>query len=101
MAYRISNRYSRELAQARAARERRRLEGPAPDYPPDLPELRRELLVVDYDTGTPVTHHFALYRSDRVDCYRVVENGVPWRKRWGWARVLAQVRERFARVRLP
>lgn len=57
MAYRRSNRYTRRLAAARAARERKRLEGDAPDYPLELPELRREVLVVDYDGETPVTHH--------------------------------------------
>jgi hypothetical protein len=98
MAYRRSNRYSRQLAAARAARELKRLSGPAPDYPAELPELRREVLVIDYDTGQPVAHHWALYRSARVDCYRVVEQGRPWAGRHGWARVLGQVRQRFPRV---
>jgi hypothetical protein len=101
MAYHKTARFSRQLAAARLARERRRLEGPSPDYPPDLPDLRRELLVIEYDTGFPILHHLALHRSDRVDCYHVVENGVPWRGRWGFARVLAIVRQRFPRVRAP
>jgi len=98
MTYRRSNRYSRQLASARAAKERLRLEGPAPDYPADLPELRREVLVIDYDSGEPVAHHWCLYRSNRVDCYRVEEQGRPWAGMHGWARILATVRQRFPRV---
>jgi hypothetical protein len=99
MAYRRSNRYSRRLAGARAARERKRLEGDAPDYPAELPEMRHEVLIVHYDSGAPVVHHWVLYRTNRVDCYRVEENGTDWHGRWGWARILAIVRQRFPRVR--
>jgi hypothetical protein len=56
----------------------KRLEGGAPDYPPELPEMRREVLVVDYDSGAPVVPHWALYRTNCVDCYRVKENGIEW-----------------------
>lgn len=98
MAFRKSNRYSRQLAAARADKERRRLEGAAPDYPVTLPDLRREVLVIDYDSGAPVAHHWLLYRTGRVDQYRVVEQGRPWRGEHGWSRVLAQVRQRFPRV---
>ena len=31
-----------------------RYEAPAPDYPPILPDLRRTIIVIDYDSGTPV-----------------------------------------------
>lgn len=98
MAYRKSHRYSRQLAAARAAKERLRLDGPAPAYPAELPELRREVVVVDYDTGVPVVSHWRLYRSARVDCYRVEEMGRAWAGRHGWARVLSAVRQRFPRV---
>jgi hypothetical protein len=98
MAYRRSHRYSRQIAAARAAKARLREEGPAPDYPVELPELRREVVVVDYDTGAPVVSHWRLYRTARVDCYRVEEGGRPWAGRHGWAKVLAAVRQRFPRV---
>jgi hypothetical protein len=98
MAYRKSNRYSRQLAAARAAKERKRLEGPTPDYPVDLPELRREVVVIDYDSGEPVAHHWLLFRANRCDTYRVEECGRTWAGRHGWARVLATVRQRFPRV---
>lgn len=65
---------------------------------PDLPNLRRELIVIDYDTGEPVTHTMHLYRSDRVDCYRAVADGKPWKDRIGWSKVLAGLRKSFQRV---
>jgi hypothetical protein len=101
MAYRKSSRYSRQLAAARAANHRERLETNPPACPRDIPEIRREMLVVDYDTGMPVVHHWVLRRTGRVDCYAVTENGTPWRGRHGWARILAQVRQRFPRVLSP
>jgi hypothetical protein len=57
--------------------------GEASAYPAELPKLRREVLVIDYDSGAPVAHHWVLYRTNRVDCYRVEENGVEWCGRWG------------------
>ena len=96
MAYRITHRHSRALVDART---RARLERDPPDYPPDLPELRREVLVVDYDSGEAVRHHWVLTKSDRVHCYHVTENGVRWQGRHGWARILATIRQRFPRVR--
>ena len=56
---------------------------------PELPQLRREIIVTDFDTGEPVTHTMHLYRSDRVGCYRAVADGKPWKDRIGWSKVLA------------
>lgn len=44
MPYRKRTAMSRKLAAARAARDAARLAGPAPDYPPDLPRLRRVVI---------------------------------------------------------
>ncbi len=96
MAYRITHRHSRALVEAR---QRARLEREPPEYPPDLPDLRREVLVVDYDSGVPVIHHSLLTKSDRMDGYFVTENGVRWQGRHGWARILGTIRQRFPRVR--
>jgi hypothetical protein len=82
----------------RAAKERKRLEGPAPDYPPDLPNLRRVITVTDYDTGEPVTHTIELYKSNRIDCYRAVVDGAPWKDRIGWSKILAGLRKALPRV---
>ena len=68
---------------------------------PDLPRLRREVIVVDYDTGSPVTHTLLLYRTARVDQYRAVADGKPWQERIGWSRVLAGLRKAFQRLPSP
>lgn len=65
---------------------------------PELPLLRREVIVTDFDTGTPVTHTMHLYRSDRVDCYRAVADGKLFNDRIGWSNVLAKIRKAYQRV---
>ena len=81
----------------REAKERKRLESPTPAYPAQLPELRRRIIVIDYDFGE-VVHQIDLYRTNRVDCYRAVADGRPWRDRIGWSRVLEGIRKSFLRV---
>jgi hypothetical protein len=99
MPYRQRDSMSRKLRAARDARERRRLERPAPSYPRELPSLRRTLIIVDHDFGT-VEHRIDLYRTRRIDCYRAVADGVEWKRSIGWSRVLAGLRVKFPRVRV-
>lgn len=82
----------------RRGREAARMRQPAPDYPADLPNLRRELVVIDYDFGR-VEHRLQFFRTDRVDCYRVEVDGKPWKSRIGWSRALAGLRKSLPRVR--
>jgi len=82
----------------RDARERRRMEGPEPAYPRELPKLRGTLIIIDHDFGT-VEHRIDLYRRRRIDCYRAVADGVEWKRSIGWSRVLAGLRVKFPRVR--
>lgn len=100
MPYRKRTRMSAKLAAAREAKERLRLSRPAPIYPVELPELRRTVIVVDHDFGE-VEHRLDLYRTNRRDCYRVVADGVEWKKRAGWSRVLAALRKSMPRVSAP
>jgi hypothetical protein len=67
---------------------------------PDLPLLRREVIVIDYDTGHPVTHTLHLYRTARVDTYRIEADGKPW-KRGGWTAALAGLRKAYPRLPSP
>ncbi len=91
---------SRKLRAMREARERRWLEGVEPHYPRELPALRRTLIIIDYDFGR-VEHRIDLYRTPRIDCYRAVADGVEWKRRVGWSKVLAGLRVKFPRVRAP
>ena len=100
MPYRHRDSMSRKLRAMRDARARRRLEGVEPRYARDLPALRRTLIIIDYDFGR-VEHRIDLYRTPRIDCYRAVADGVEWKRRVGWSKVLAGLRVKFPRVRAP
>lgn len=73
------------------------MEGPAPDYPVELPELRRQIIVRDFDFG-PVEYTFDLLKSPRIDSYRVRVDGKVLPGRYGWARALELIRKGFLRV---
>ena len=100
MSYRTTQRQSLRLATMRAAKERKRLEGNAPDYPPELPHLRRRIIIIDYDHGHEV-HRLDLYRSNRIDCYNVNVDGKPWKQHIGWSRILTGIRKSMPRVLSP
>lgn len=97
MSYRKTHRSKETLARMQAGKAAARLARQAPDYPPDLPELRRRLIVEDYDFDLRV-HVLEFYRTSRRDCYRVVVDGVLWKPRIGWSRALAGLRKSLPRV---
>lgn len=49
--YRKTHKTLAKLEAMRNAKERKRLTGAAPDYPPMLPDLRRTIIVIDYEGG--------------------------------------------------
>lgn len=97
MAYRQTRRSKETLARMKAGKDAARMARPAPDYPPELPELRRRIVITDYDFGERV-HTLDLYRTNRVDCYRVHVDGKPWKARIGWSKILEGLRKSLARV---
>lgn len=97
MAFRKRTKCSAKLAAMREAVDRARMEQPAPDYIPRMPDLRRTIIIIDHDFGE-VEHRIDLYRTNRIDCYRVVADGTEWKKRAGWSTVLEAVRKSFIRV---
>lgn len=76
-----------------AARRAREVERPA-----DLPDLRLRITIERLDFGREL-HVIELHRTPRVDQYRAVVDGQPWRDRIGLARVLASIRKSLPRVR--
>lgn len=95
--YRRTKKYSAErLAAMQQGRDRARLARPAPDYPQPLPELRMRIVVERFDTGAVERHEFELLRSRRIDQYRVVIDGTPWRVA-GLSAVLAALRKAMPR----
>lgn len=91
---------ARKLEAMRRGKDRARMESPAPDYPPELPLLRRVVSVTDHDTGEPVTHTVELLRTRRTDTYAVKVDGQPWRQA-GWSAVLAMLRKAYPRIPSP
>lgn len=82
----------------RAAKEKKRLESPAPDYPQELPELRKSILITDFDFGEEV-HLFELMKSGRIDQYRVIVDGDLWKEKIGMSGILAGIRKSMPAVR--
>lgn len=73
------------------------MDSPEQEYPSGLPDLRRQIIIRDFDFGEKI-HTLDLYRTDRVDCYRVVADGVEWKERIGWSKILAGLRKSLPRV---
>lgn len=92
--------HTRRLEALRRGRDRANASKPERGYPPVLPELRREVLVIDYDSGQPVTHTLHLFKTKRIDTYRIEADGQPWRC-GGWTAALAGLRKAYPRVPSP
>lgn len=92
--------HTRKLEALRRGRDRANAAKPERRYPPTLPELRREIIVVDYDSGQPVTHTLHFYKTRRTDTYRVEADGKPW-KCCGWSAALAGLRKSYQRIPSP
>jgi len=73
------------------------VERPAPEYPHEPPELRRQIIVRDFDFGE-VEYTFDLLRSGRIDCYHIRVDGKDLPGVFGWSRALEMIRKGFVRV---
>ena len=100
MTYRLTHKAAsqrKKLEAMRRGRERNRLAGPAPDYPAQLPDLRRRIVIENFDFSHEI-HVLEFFRSDRVDCFRVVVDGKEWKRRIGFSKALAGLRKSMPRV---
>lgn len=95
--YRVTKKRREELARMRERKAEKRLAGPMPERPLGLPDLRRRLIVESFDFGHE-SHVLEFYRTNRVDCFRVVVDGVEWKKRIGWSKALEGLRKSLPRV---
>jgi len=96
MTYRRSNRYQHRIRAMQAGRERARMERePVIHWQP--PDLRRRLIVEDYDTGEAVRTVIDMRATSRIDCYRVEVNGILQCGRMGWSRILGLLRAAIPR----
>ena len=97
MAYRVTRRSAETLAAMQRGKALARMERPSPEYPPILPELRRRIVIEDFDFGHRV-HVLELHRTSRIDCYRVVADGREWKRLMGWLKILAGLRKALPRL---
>lgn len=97
MPYRRTRKYSAERLRAiREGKARARLERPAQERAPELPELRMRITVERFDFGDE-RHVFELRRTRRVDVYAVTIDGKPWRE-CGLTKALEGLRKASPRV---
>lgn len=87
---------SRMGESSQKAQHENRLESPYNTWSP--PQLRRVIIIIDYDSGEPVERRMELRRSNRVDCYDCYINGELWKSRIGWSRCLEWIRKAFPRI---
>jgi hypothetical protein len=85
-----SQKFNEKMARWREIQLRKKLEEP-PYYGPEPPEIRRRIIVEDYDGGETTRHEIVLHRSNRIDCYRVEDDGKMLPGRKGWSSVLEMV----------
>lgn len=100
MSYRLTHKAKAQrqrLLAMRAGRERARLNGPAPDYPAILPDLRRRIVIESFDFGYEI-HVLEFFKTNRIDCFRVVVDGVEWNPRIGFSKALAGLRKSMPRI---
>jgi len=90
-------RTTKRAQQAVKAREQIRLNNPAPNYPQELPEIRREIIIIDHDFERK-EYRMELRKTNRIDCYDCYINGQLWKQRIGWSRVQEWIRKAFPRV---
>lgn len=96
--YRRTMKYTAaRLAAMKAGKDAARMARPAPEYPPELPDLRMRITIERFDSGKPTRHVFELRRSRRIDQYRVEVDGKPWTV-CGLSGVLAGLRKATPRM---
>lgn len=92
---------ARKLEAMRKGKERAAMNREPKGRMPDLPDLRRTVVVTDYDTGQAITHRIDLFKCGRIDQYRAVADGKAWMQRIGWSRVLSLLRKAYQRIPSP
>jgi hypothetical protein len=95
--YRRTRKYTAtRQAAMQAGRDAARMAGPAPDYPPEMPDLRMRITIERFD-GATERHVIELHKTRRIDMYRATVDGAPWITA-GLSLILAGVRKACPRV---
>lgn len=98
--YKRSPRYKLRIRAMQEGRARARMaRDPVERWQP--PELRRRLIVEDYDTGEVMRTVIEMRRTPRIDCYKVTVNGFAQPGTPGWTRILDMLRKAMPRKCSP
>ncbi len=100
MGYRETKKYKKQcklLEKMRQGKEEKRLASPSPDYPVILPEVRKRIVVENFDFGYE-KQVMELYKTNRVDCYNVFIEGKLWKENTGFSRILEFLRKANPRL---
>lgn len=89
---------ARKYRLMREAKERKRLQSPIVEPAPMLPDLRKSIIITNYDFGLEI-HRFELFKTGRIDQYRVEVDGNLWKTRIGLSGILAGLRKSMPPVR--
>ena len=82
-----------------AAKARRRMEGPPPEYPPEVDYSAPVESWTFRNYATGATHKLVLFPSRRRrDAFRVLVNGREWSRGIGYDRLLRQTRKALSRA---
>ena len=90
--------FKKQSVSMNRAKERKRLESSAPDYPMDIPYHRKTIIYINYDFGKEM-HILNLYKTKRIDCYDVYCDGELWKKKIGMSRILEGIRKSSPRIK--
>jgi len=55
------------------------------------------MVIESFDFGHEI-HVLEFFKTDRIDCFRVVVDGVEWKRRIGFSKTLAGLRKSMPRV---
>lgn len=92
--YRHANKDSKNLHKSNSNQNQQTRQGiDDSDSVLKTPYLRRIVVITNYDTGKQETHKLELYKTDRIDCYKVLVDGRFWKNRIGWTNILVGSRK--------
>ncbi|WP_416306441.1 hypothetical protein [Neptunicella sp. SCSIO 80796] len=97
--YRFTNRVSRNFNKSNSnQKQQAQQENDGTNPVQKNSQLERVVIITDYDSGEPVTLKLELFKTDRIDCYKVFVDGRLWKERIGWSNILIGIRKALPRL---
>ena len=87
---------AKEFNNMRRAKERKRIDSSCPDYPKEVPKLRKVIIIINFDFGVKI-NVMKLFRARKIDQYRVEANGKHWGT-MGLSKIFEGIRKSMPRV---